>query len=164
MGKWFPEKFLTWREPQVVSAWRVDQLLRECPTRLRVLWALLIVIHVTSPWWGPQPELPRKFEIGMALAMGFFMLCLPRLTRFSPVFVRITEYGIGCLPFKDISQCSLEPLEIGAKQVWILKLESTEGRASVFGVADEVSLRHLEEILRRQGLEVSSMSPERRGY
>ena len=165
MGKWIAETTLYWYEPKIIVRRRLDQERKLFPWRLWMLGALLITITV---WATSAPSLQlesiqSQLALCTAVAKGALFAAMPWLILFlhtvMPSMVKVTDHGIygggsGWILRKDLDHCELQILEIESRRVAVVNLVLRSGQESSKGVGDSVSLRQVEEALRKNGIPV----------
>jgi hypothetical protein len=162
MGRWITETTLCWQEP----AWSVR---RRCEQEWKALrlrpWILFVFLFMTARWAGREHSLEwntpaARLEHLATLLLGALYAALPwatlKISPFFPYHISITDHGIrsrgAWMLLKDLERCELDVCDVEGHRCAWLDVFLKKGSLRSFAVAENISLRQLEEALQLQGI------------
>jgi hypothetical protein len=169
MGWLLPTVYLKWYEPKEVTQAREEIAEQATQWWVKPIMVLVLGALMMFDWWLGQfnPNNVKRFDFGTAVAFSlgatvFLIYALPRMLgslfariKGSKAQVKVTEKMIiyvGLVrpvqfPFKKIERCRIVA-RCNDGSPALLSLEFHNGKSRILGVAPEVSLKQLEQVLR----------------
>jgi hypothetical protein len=169
MGWLLPTVHLKWHEPKEVTLAREEIAERARPWWFKPIMVVILAALMMFIWWvaqfNPNNVNRPNFDTALATALGFplfLIYVIPRMIlwsfvrfKFAKAKVKVIDKmiiysGIGGHPVqfrsKVISQCRITAGSNGSPT--LLVLEFRKGKSFILGVAPEVSLDELGQVLR----------------
>lgn len=168
MGRVFPTKYLTWREPAAARRARMEIERRRVPWLGRLLNVVFICAAFFSIWVLSRlltPGRPPPFHVVAAVTVPFALFWVyvwPLLLRLLPCDIQITDRGIFVpdrwppvwYKYRCIERCEIAVEMIRGEPVTVLAVHTMHRGTVLLGVDPSVSLEELEKVLRDRGVPV----------